>query len=116
MIIGLAALFAALALINTARDGDRRTPRRAGHDPPARRHRGQALRTVALETAPDRRSSRSRAGAAVVAISVHGVPRGLTGVPLAVPATLVAALTAGAAALGARSPRSSTHPPRAPAP
>ena len=40
------------------------------------------------------------AGAAVVAVSVHGIPDGLTGVPLAVPVPLVAGITAGAAALG----------------
>ena len=73
MIIGLAALFAALALINTARmaTSERRaelaTIRLLGGT------RGQRLRTAILETIPTTLVA-LLAGAAVVAISVHGVP------------------------------------------
>ena len=99
MIVGLAALFAALALLNTARmaTAERRaelaTIRLLGGT------RGQRLRTAALEMHPDD-ARRPAAGAVVVAISVHGVPLGLTGIPLAVPATILAAIAAGALALG----------------
>ena len=99
MIIGLAALFTALALINTAAmaTAERRAswPRSACSAARA----ATAIRTVALETLPTVLVALG-AGAAIVATSVHGVPHGLTGVPLSVPPTLVAALTAGAAALG----------------
>ena len=40
------------------------------------------------------------AGAAIVAVAVAGVPRGLTGFPLVVPLELVAGLAAGAVVLG----------------
>ena len=40
------------------------------------------------------------AGAAIVAVAVAGVPRGLTGVPLVVPLELTGGLAAGAAILG----------------
>ena len=99
MIIGLAALFSALALINTAamataeRRSELATIRLLGGTP------GLAARTVALETLPTVLVALG-AGAAIVATAVHGVPLGLTGIPLSVPVTLVAAVTAGAAALG----------------
>jgi putative ABC transport system permease protein len=99
MIVGLAALFAALALINTARmaTSERRvelaTIRLLGGT------RGQRLRTAILETIPTTLVA-LLAGAAVVAISVHGIPLGLTGIPLAIPATTLAAIAAGALALG----------------
>jgi putative ABC transport system permease protein len=98
MIIGLATLFAGLALINTAamatseRRGELATIRLLGGTP------GQATRTVALELVPTVLVALA-AGAAVVAISVHGLPAGLTGVPLSIPAPLVAAIAAGATAL-----------------
>ena len=84
MIVGLAALFAALALINTAamataeRRAELATIRLLGGTP------GQAARMIALETLPTVAVALA-AGAAVVAVSVHGVPRGLTGIPLAIP-------------------------------
>ena len=82
MIIGLAALFTALALINTAamataeRRGELATIRLLGGTP------GHAARTIALEMLPTVLVALA-AGAAVVAVSVHGVPHGLTGMPLA---------------------------------
>ena len=99
MIIGLATLFSALALINTAamttseRRAELATIRLLGGTT------GTAIRTVALETLPTVLVALG-AGAAIVATTVHGVPQGLTGVPLSIPLTLIAALTAGAAALG----------------
>ena len=98
MIVGLAALFAALALLNTARmaTSERRaelaTIRLLGGT------RGQRLRTAILESIPTTLVA-LLAGAIVVAISVHGVPLGLTGIPLAVPTTILAAIAAGALAL-----------------
>ena len=84
MIIGLATLFAALALINTAamstaeRRAELATIRLLGGTP------GQAARTIALELLPTVLVALA-AGAVVVAISVHGIPDGLTGIPLAIP-------------------------------
>ena len=81
MIIGLSALFGTLALLNTARmaASERRaelaTIRLLGGT------RGHALRTAVLETLPTTLVALA-AGAAVVAVSVHGVPLGLTGIPL----------------------------------
>jgi putative ABC transport system permease protein len=99
LIIGLSALFTALALINTAamataeRRAELATIRLLGGTS------GHAIRTVALETLPTVLVALG-AGAAIVAISVHGVPDGLTGIPLTIPLTLVAGISAGAAALG----------------
>ena len=99
MIIGLATLFCALALINTAamttaeRRAELATIRLLGGTT------GTAVRTVALETLPTVLVALG-AGAAIVATTVHGVPQGLTGVPLSIPLALIAALTTGAAALG----------------
>ena len=99
MIIGLSALFGTLALLNTARmaASERRaelaTIRLLGGT------RGHVLRTAVLETLPTTLVALS-AGAAVVAVSVHGVPLGLTGVPLALPLTILAAVATGALALG----------------
>ena len=99
MIIGLATLFAALALVNTAamttseRRAELATIRLLGGTT------GTAIRTIALETLPTVLVALG-AGAAIVATTVHGVPQGLTGIPLSIPLTLIAALTAGAAALG----------------
>ena len=44
------------------RHGDLRAPRRAGHDPPARRHPGHAIRMVALDAPDRRRRARRRRG------------------------------------------------------
>jgi hypothetical protein len=54
---------------------------------------GQAARTVALELVPTVLVALA-AGAVVVAISVHGLPAGLTGVPLSIPAAIAAGATA----------------------
>ena len=89
MIIGLAALFTALALINTAamataeRRGELATIRLLGGTT------GHAIRMIVLEMVPTVLVALG-AGAAVVAVSVYGIPEGLTGVPLAVPVPLVA--------------------------
>ena len=99
MIIGLAALFTALALINTAamataeRRGELATIRLLGGTT------GHAIRMIVLEMVPTVLVALG-AGAAVVAVSVYGIPHGLTGVPLALPVPLVAGITLGAAALG----------------
>ncbi len=99
MIIGLAALFTALALINTAamataeRRGELATIRLLGGTT------GHAIRMIVLEMVPTVLVALG-AGAAVVAVSVHGIPDGLTGVPLAVPVPIVAGITLGAAVLG----------------
>ena len=99
MIIGLAALFTALALINTAamataeRRGELATIRLLGGTT------GHAIRMIVLEMVPTVLVALG-AGAAVVAVSVYGIPDGLTGVPLAIPVPLVAGITVGAAVLG----------------
>jgi putative ABC transport system permease protein len=99
LIIGLSALFAALALVNTAAmsTAERRrefaTLRLLGGTP------SQAVRMVALEMLPTVGVALA-AGAAVALASVAGVPRGVSGVPLAVPVLLTAGLAGGAALLG----------------
>jgi len=99
MIIGLAAVFAALALVNTAamataeRRGELATIRLLGGTA------GHVLRTVALEMAPTILAALA-AGGAIVAVAVAGVPRSLTGVPIAVPVGMTAGLVGGAIALG----------------
>jgi putative ABC transport system permease protein len=99
LIVGLATVFAALALINTAamsateRRDELATIRLLGGT------RGHAIRMVMLETLPTVAAG-AVAGAAIVAVALSGVPRGVTGVPLTVPLPLVAALIAGAAVLG----------------
>ncbi len=99
LIVGLAAAFAALALINTAamttteRRGELATIRLLGGTP------GHAIRMVTLEMLPTVIIALG-AGAAIVAVAVAGVPRGLTGFPLVVPLELTAALAVGAAVLG----------------
>ena len=112
MIIGLAALFAALALLNTARMA---TAERRGELATIRLLGGTRGQAAAHRRARDR-SRRSlvalAAGAAVVAVSVHGVPLGLTGIPLAVPTTSSPRSRPEPLALGlARRPR---HEPKAP--
>ncbi len=114
MIIGLATLFSALALVNTAAmaTAERRTElatiRLLGGHP------GLRVRTVALEALPTVVVALG-AGAAIVATAVHGVPLGVTGIPLSVPLTLVAAVTAGAAALSLlAAPSSAPASPSAP--
>ena len=99
LIVGLAAAFATLALINTAamttteRRDELATIRLLGGTP------GHAIRMVMLEMVPTVITALV-AGAAIVAVAVAGVPRGLTGVPLDVPLPLIGALMAGAAVLG----------------
>src|SRR4051812_16542811 len=99
LIVGLAAVFATLALINTAamttteRRDEFATIRLLGGTA------GHATRMVTLEMLPTAVSALG-AGAAIVAIAVAGVPRGLTGFPLTVPVQLVGGLAAGAAILG----------------
>jgi len=99
LIVGLAAVFAALALINTAamttteRRDELATIRLLGGTA------GHAVRMVTLEMLPTVVAALG-AGAAIVAVAVAGVPRGLTGFPLVAPLELVAGLAAGAAILG----------------
>ena len=99
LIVGLAAAFATLALINTAamttteRRDELATIRLLGGTA------GHATRMVTLEMLPTVITALG-AGAAIVAIAVAGVPRGLTGFPLVVPLELTGGLAAGAAILG----------------
>jgi putative ABC transport system permease protein len=99
MIIGIATLFAALALVNTAamatgeRTRELATIRLLGGT------RGQVVRMIALETAATVAVALA-AGAAIVLVAVAGVPRGVAGVPLEVPGAPAAGLLAGAVALG----------------
>ena len=99
LVVGLATLFATLALINTAamttteRRDELATIRLLGGTA------GHATRMVTLEMLPTVVAALG-AGAAIVAIAVAGVPRGLTGFPLDVPLTLTGGLAAGAAVLG----------------
>ena len=99
LIVGLAAAFATLALINTAamttteRRNELATIRLLGGTA------GHATRMVTLEMLPTVITALG-AGAAIVAIAVAGVPRGLTGFPLVVPLELTGGLAAGAAILG----------------
>src|SRR3954463_14955623 len=99
LIVGLATTFATLALINTAamttteRRDEFATIRLLGGTA------GHATRMVTLEMLPTAVTALG-AGAAIVVIAVAGVPRGLTGFPLAVPVQLVGGLAAGAAILG----------------
>ena len=99
LIIGVAAVFAMLSLVNTAAmaTGERRqemaTIRLLGGT------RGHVARMAALEMLPTLAVG-VIAGAVVVAVAVAGVPRGVTGVPLDVPATLIGGLLAGTAVLG----------------
>ena len=99
LIIGLATAFASLALINTAamataqRRDELATIRLLGGT------RGQALRMLLLELVPTVLVALA-AGAAVVAVAVMGVPRGVSGIDLVVPETVFAAVAGGAALLG----------------
>ena len=99
IIIGLAAMFATLSLVNTAimTTSERRTElatiRLLGGTA------GQAARMVLLEMLPAILSA-VVVGAIVVGASVRGVPSGIDGIPLSVPLTLVAAVVGGAVALG----------------
>jgi putative ABC transport system permease protein len=99
LIVGLATALATLALINTAamttteRRDELATIRLLGGTP------GHAIRMVTLEMLPTVITALA-AGAAIVAVAVAGVPRGITGVPLDVPLPLIGALMAGATVLG----------------
>ena len=96
LIVGLATAFATLALINTAamttteRRDELATIRLLGGTA------GHATRMVTLEMVPTVIAALG-AGAAIVAVAVAGVPRGLTGFPLVVPLELTGGLAAGAA-------------------
>ena len=112
LVVGLATVFAALALVSTAamsaaeRRREFATLRLLGAT------RGHAIRMVALETLPTIAIALA-AGAGIAAIAVAGVPRDVTGFPLEVPPELVGGLVAGASVLGP--PRSRCHhAPRAP--
>ena len=99
LIIGLAAAFSALALVNTAamataeRREELATIRLLGGTS------GHVLRMIALELAPTVLVALA-AGAGVVAVAVMGVPRGIDGIDVMVPGALLAAMAGGAALLG----------------
>ncbi len=99
LIIGLMAAFSTLSLVTTAAmtTAERRTElatiRLLGGT--AR----QVARAVVLETLPAVLSA-VVAGAALTAIAVMGVPNGVTGIPIAVPLSLIAAVAGGALTLG----------------
>ncbi len=98
LVIGLSLAFAVLALLNTAamatteRRGELATIRLLGGT------RGQATRMIALELAPTVAVA-LLAGAAIAVLAVIGVPEGVRGIPLVVPAAITAALLAGSAVL-----------------
>ena len=98
LIVALSVTFAALALINTAAmaTGERRaelaTIRLLGGTP------GQATRMIALELAPTLAVALV-AGAAIAGLAMYGVPHGVRGIPIVVPAAIVAGLLAGATGL-----------------
>src|SRR5215208_1023063 len=99
LIVGLSALFAALALVNiaamttTERRDELATIRLLGGTA------GHATRMVVLEMVPTMIAALG-AGAVVVAVAVAGVPRGVSGFGLVVPLQLALGLAAGAAVLG----------------
>ena len=98
LVIGMALAFTALALVNTAamataeRRGELATIRLLGGTP------GQAMRMIALELVPIVAVALA-AGGAIAAVALMGVPDGVRGIPLVVPAAVIAALMAGAALL-----------------
>ena len=108
LVVGLGALFAALALINTAamamseRRAELATIRLLGGTA------GQTTRMIALELAPVMLVGVA-AGAAIAGLAILGVPDGVRGIPLVVPAAVAAGLLAGililAVATGAVSTR-----------
>ena len=108
LVVGLGALFAALALINTAamamseRRAELATIRLLGGTA------GQTRRMIALELAPTMLVGLT-AGAAIAGLAILGVPDGVRGIPLVVPAAITAGLLAGtlilAVATGAVSTR-----------
>ena len=99
LVVGLGTALAVLALINTAamttteRRGELATIRLLGGTS------GHVTRMVMLETVPTVIAALGT-GAAIVAVAVAGVPRGLTGFPLVVPPELAGGLAIGAAVLG----------------
>jgi putative ABC transport system permease protein len=99
LVVGLAVIFAALALVNTAamttteRRDELATLRLLGGTT------GHATRMMALEMLPAVLIGLG-AGAAIVAIAVSGIPKGVTGFPLVIPLELAAGLAAGASVLG----------------
>ena len=99
LIIGLTALFAALALVNATamataeRGSELATIRLLGGTP------GQVVRMLALEMAATVGVALV-AGAAVVWVAVGGVPRGVTGVALVVPGSSRSASSPGSPGSG----------------
>ena len=99
MIVGLSVAFAALALLNTAamatgeRRGELATLRLLGGTS------WQATRMIVLELAPVMLVALV-AGAAIAAVSIVGVPDGVRGIPLVVPAAITGGLLAGTVLLG----------------
>jgi putative ABC transport system permease protein len=99
LVVGLAVVFGTLALVNTAamataeRRSELATIRILGGTP------GQAVRMIALELVPTIAVA-LLAGFGLAAVSVMGVPRGVTGIPLVVPVAITGALGAGSALLG----------------
>ena len=100
LIIGLAIVFTALALVNTAamatteRRGELATIRLLGGT------RGHALRMVLLEMGSTVAAALA-VGGVVVFVALTGVSKGLTAEPLSIPLDLVAGLLGGAMVLGA---------------
>ena len=94
LVVGLGALFAALALINTAamamseRGAELATIRLLGGTP------GQTTRMILLELAPTMLVGLA-AGAIIAAVAILGVPDGVRGIPLIVPAAVATGLLAG---------------------
>jgi putative ABC transport system permease protein len=99
LVVGLAVIFGALALINTAAMaiGERRselaTIRLLGGTA------GQTTRMVLLELAPVLLVA-LLAGGAIAAAAMSGVPAGVRGFPLVVPVTVIGGLLGGTAVLG----------------
>jgi putative ABC transport system permease protein len=98
LVVGLAVVFTALALVNTAamttsqRRAELATIRLLGGTA------GQATRMVALELAPTMLVGLG-AGAVIAGLAILGVPDGVRGIPLVLPAVVTAGLLAGTALL-----------------
>ena len=99
LVVGLATVFAALALVSTAAMSTAERRREFATLRLLGATRGHAIRMVALETLPTIAIALA-AGAGIAAIAVAGVPRDVTGFPLEVPPELVGGLVAGASVLG----------------
>jgi putative ABC transport system permease protein len=98
LIVGLSVLFAAIAMLNTAAMA---TSERRAELATIRLLGGtgfQATRMIALEHAATVTAALA-AGAVIAGVSINGVPDGVRGMPLVVPAAIVGGLLAGAAIL-----------------